>query len=52
MMYERALQKKDVISLEMYKLYEFAMSLAAKAKNLLLIIQKVIFLKIDILAKT
>ena len=48
--------KKDVIqsdyTLEMYKLYEFAMPLTAKAKNLLLIIQNVIFLKIDILAKT
>ena len=38
--------------LEMYKLYEFAMPLTAKAKNLLLIIENVIFLKIDILAKT
>ena len=41
----------------MYKLYEFtmpltAMPLTAKAKNLLLIIQNVILLKIDILAKT
>ena len=68
MMYERALQKrcysvvshtsakKDVIqsnyTLEMYKLYEFTMPLTAKAKNLLLIIQNVILLKIDILAKT
>ena len=38
--------------LEMYKLYEFAIPLTAKAKNPLLIIQNVIFLKIDILAKT
>ena len=48
--------KKDVIeschTLEMYKLYEFTMPLTAKAKNLLLIIQNVILLKIDILAKT
>ena len=35
----------------MYKLYEFTMPLTAKAKNLLLIIQNVILLKIDILAK-
>ena len=68
MMYERALQKKTLLSritqsckkdviqsyytLEMYKLYEFAMPLTAKAKNPLLIIQNVILLKIDILAKT
>ena len=32
----------------MYKLCEFAMPLSAKAKILLLIIQNVIFLKIDI----
>ena len=48
------IEKKDVIqsyyTLEMYKLYEFAMPLTAKAKNLLLLIQNVIFLKIDILA--
>ena len=48
--------KKDVIqsyyTLEMYKLYEFTMPLTAKAKNLLLIIQNVILLRIDILAKT
>ena len=36
----------------MYKSYEFAMPLTAKAKNLLLILNNVIFLKIDILAKT
>ena len=64
MMYERALQKrrysvvlhtsaeKTLYILEMYKLYEFTMPLTAKAKNLLLIIQNVILLKIDILAKT
>ena len=68
MMYERALQKKTLFSrithqckkdiiqsyytLEMYTLYEFTMPLTAKAKNLLLIIQNVILLKIDILAKT
>ena len=50
------IEKKDVIqsyyTLEMYKLYEFAMPLTAKAKNLLLLIQNVIFLKIDILATT
>ena len=55
MMYERALQK-DVIQWyytpEMYKLYEFAMPLTAKAKNLLLLVQNLIFLKIAILAKT
>ena len=39
-------------TLEMYKLNEFTMPLTAKAKNLLLIIQNVILLKIDILAKT
>ena len=38
--------------LEMYKLYEFAMPSTAKAKNLILIIENVLFLKIDILAKT
>ena len=36
----------------MSKLYEFAMPLTAKTKNLLLIRQNLIFLKIDILAKT
>ena len=39
-------------TLEMYKFYEFAMPLTAKAKNLLLIIQNLIYLKIDILAET
>ena len=50
------LVQKDVIqsyyTLEMYKLYEFTMPLTAKAINLLLLIQNVILLKIDILAKT
>ena len=47
---------KDVIqsyyTLELYKLYQFAMPSTAKTKNVLLIIQNFIFLKINILAKT
>ena len=39
-------------TLEMYKLYAFTIPFTAKAKNLLLIMQNVILLKIDILAKT
>ena len=38
-------------TLEMYKLYQFAMPFTTKAKNLLLIIQNLIFFKIYILAK-
>ena len=47
---------KDVVwsyfTPEMYKLYQSAMPSTDEAKNIFFIIQKLIFLKINILAKT